>query len=75
MGLNPRTLGSLPEPKTDAQPLSHPGVSYMHFLRLSFLKFKMGAGWVGNNKKCIKKKTYRLINKWYLLWSLLLNML
>ena len=27
-GLNPRTLGSLPEPKAeaDAQPLSHPGV-------------------------------------------------
>ena len=25
-GLNPRTLGSLPEPKVDAQPLSHPGV-------------------------------------------------
>ena len=25
MGLNPRTLGSGPEPKPDAQPLSHPG--------------------------------------------------
>ena len=24
-GLNPRTLGSQPEPKADAQPLSHPG--------------------------------------------------
>ena len=24
-GLNPRTLGSRPEPKADAQPLSHPG--------------------------------------------------
>ena len=23
--LDPRTLGSLPEPKADAQPLSHPG--------------------------------------------------
>ena len=23
--LNPRTLGSTPEPKTDTQPLSHPG--------------------------------------------------
>ena len=26
VGLNPRTLGSHPEPKADAQPLSHPGV-------------------------------------------------
>ena len=26
MGLDPETLGSCPEPKTDAQPLSHPGV-------------------------------------------------
>ena len=25
VGLDPRTPGSLPEPKTDAQPLSHPG--------------------------------------------------
>ena len=25
-GLNPRTTGSRPEPKADAQPLSHPGV-------------------------------------------------
>ena len=25
-GLNPRTPGSLPEPKADAQPLSHPGI-------------------------------------------------
>ena len=26
VGLDPRTLGSQPEPKADAQPLSHPGV-------------------------------------------------
>ena len=26
MGLHPRTPGSCPEPKADAQPLSHPGV-------------------------------------------------
>ena len=26
VGLDPRTLGSCPEPKTDAQPLSHPGI-------------------------------------------------
>ena len=25
MGLDPRTLGSRPEPKADVQPLSHPG--------------------------------------------------
>ena len=25
-GLNPRTLGSRPEPKADIQPLSHPGI-------------------------------------------------
>ena len=25
-GLDPRTLGSWPKPKADAQPLSHPGV-------------------------------------------------
>ncbi len=25
VGLDPRTPGSLPEPKADAQPLSHPG--------------------------------------------------
>ena len=28
VGLNPRTPGSRPEPKTDAQPLSHPGVPF-----------------------------------------------
>ena len=26
VGLDPRTLGSLPEPKADGQPLSHPGI-------------------------------------------------
>ena len=26
VGLDPRTLGSHPEPKVDAQPLSHPGI-------------------------------------------------
>ena len=26
VGLDPGTLGSRPEPKADAQPLSHPGV-------------------------------------------------
>ena len=27
-------VGSLPEPKADAQPLNHPGVPAAHFLRL-----------------------------------------
>ena len=26
MGLDPKTPGSRPEPKADAQPLSHPGI-------------------------------------------------
>ena len=29
MGLNPRTPGSPPEPKADAQPQSHPGIPIM----------------------------------------------
>ena len=29
-GLSPRTLGSHPEPKADAQPLSHPGALCVH---------------------------------------------
>ena len=28
VGLNPRTPGSCPEPKADAQPLSYPGASF-----------------------------------------------
>ena len=31
-GLDPRTLGSYPEPKADAQPLSHPGIPIFLFL-------------------------------------------
>ena len=31
--LSPRTLGSCPEPKANAQPLSHPGVPIYTFLR------------------------------------------
>ena len=34
--LNPRTPGSRPEPKTDTQPLSHPGI-----LRLEISKRKV----------------------------------
>ena len=32
-GLDPRTPGSHPEPKADAQPLSHPGVPNILFLK------------------------------------------
>ena len=31
VGLNPRTLGSRPEPKADAQPLSHPSAPIQFF--------------------------------------------
>ena len=33
---DPRTLGSHPEPKADAQPLSPPGVPYATFFLCSF---------------------------------------
>ena len=36
-GLFPRTLGSGPEPKADAQPLSHPGVPTLVFLVIAIL--------------------------------------
>ena len=31
VGLNPGTPGSCPEPKTDVQPLSHPGTPNLSF--------------------------------------------
>ena len=34
MGLDPRTLGSQPEPKADTQPLSHPDASNYLILRV-----------------------------------------
>ena len=37
MGLNPENPGSCPEPKADAQPLSHPGVPKSIFYVLSVL--------------------------------------
>ena len=37
-GLDPRTPGSHPEPKVDAQPLSYPG-TLAHFLSLYFSAF------------------------------------
>ena len=35
MGLNPGTLGSLPEPKADVQPLNHRGIPH-YFMYLVF---------------------------------------
>ena len=34
MGLEPRTLGACPEPKADAQPLSHPGIPKTIFIEI-----------------------------------------
>ena len=38
VGLDPGTLESHPEPKVDAQPLSHPGVPVYHILKESLPK-------------------------------------
>ena len=49
MGLDPGTLGSLPDPKADTQPLSHPSIPGN---RLSTIENKLtggelvGGGWV-----------------------------
>ena len=34
VGLEPRTLGACPEPKADAQPLSHPGIPKTIFIEI-----------------------------------------
>ena len=39
VGLDPRTPGSLPGPKADTQPLSHPGVPKCALLIVCFIKF------------------------------------
>ena len=36
VGLDPGTPGSHPEPKADAQPLSHPGVPGLYLLSVIF---------------------------------------
>ena len=36
-GLDPRTLGSRPEPKVDAQPLSYPGAPNVYFFKLDLV--------------------------------------
>ena len=38
VGLDPRTPGSRPEPKADAQPLSHPGITLSLFFPFAFYK-------------------------------------
>ena len=48
MGLDPRTPESQPEPKADAQPLSHPGVPQdvlARILKDQMEKFGKFAGW------------------------------
>ena len=37
VGLSSRTSGSCPEPKAEAQPLSHPGVPYFVFKDFIYL--------------------------------------
>ena len=39
VGLDPRTLGSCPEPKADAQPRSHPSAPHGQFFLLSSVAF------------------------------------
>ena len=39
-GLDPGTLESHPEPKTDAQPLSHPGIPRNKILKKYLLSFQ-----------------------------------
>ena len=36
VGLDPRAPGSHPEPKADAQTLSHPGIPLHYFLKFDF---------------------------------------
>ena len=56
VGLDPRTPGSLPEPKADAQPLSHPGVPVSYRLKkyIYILAIPRGrGGWGGELKYLI----------------------
>ena len=49
VGLDPRTLGSYPEPKADAQPLSHPGIPENIFFK----------NWKKKKKKKVNKNICR----------------
>ena len=44
VGLDPGTMGSRPEPKADAQPLSHPGVPGILFFKKGFYLFERVRG-------------------------------
>ena len=44
MGFDPRTLGSHPEPKADAQPLSHSGIPIPGTLEVPLMKGRVGLG-------------------------------
>ena len=47
-GLNPRTSGSRPEPKADAQPLSHPGIPnwcQINWISCHWLNFTLSLMW------------------------------
>ena len=48
MGLDHRTPGSRPEPKADAQPLSHPGVPILYFLFTEYHSGKWARERVGS---------------------------
>ena len=58
-GLDPGTAGSRPEPKTDAQPLSHPGAPYHYNLILHVFceNWKLASN-------DIKTKVYPIFNVW-----------
>ena len=51
VGLDPRILGSLPEPKADAQPLNHPGAPKFPFFILFIYLFV-----------CLKKNPNKLLS-------------
>ena len=45
VGLNPKTLGSPPEAKANAQPLSHPGVPIPNFLTTMLSQHPAQGSW------------------------------
>ena len=52
VGLDPRTPGSCPEPKADAQPLSHPGVAISNYFKCKWIKLpNQKTEWLNGFKK------------------------
>ena len=51
MGFDPKTQGSQPEPKAEAQPLSHPGASAENTSEVFFI-LKSGTGLLKKNAPC-----------------------